>query len=120
MNEIYREVGGKIRAKRHQLGLTLEDLAELADLPASYIGQIERGVKKASLRSIAELAKGLGVSVGSLFAARGPKKNSDLAERLDALLRSNDAAERKVLLSALRQLSKGVKSLRRAAATPAP
>lgn len=111
MEHIYREVGEKIRAKRRQLGLTLEDLAELSGLPAGYIGQIERGGKKASLRSVSLLAQGLGLPVGRLFAD-GAAKDAGVAEQVEAVLRANNAAEKKVLLSMLRHLSRALKELR--------
>ena len=115
MEDIYLVVGERIRAKRLRLSLTLEDFSELSGLPASFIGQIERGAKKASLRSVAALAKALGVPVGSLFdSGRGAMGKADETEQLNAMLRSNSPAEKKLLLDLLRQLSKSVKRLRRA------
>ena len=112
MKEIYRVVGENIRAKRLQRGLTLEDLSELSKLHASYIGQIERDAKKASLGTIALLADALRVPVGSLFS--GPRANPrpDAGTSVDLLLRTNTRAERKFLRAVMRQMSKGLKALK--------
>jgi transcriptional regulator with XRE-family HTH domain len=111
MEEIYRAVGVNIRAQRLRLGLTLEDLADLASLPAPYIGQIERGTKQASLRSVAALARGLGVPVARLFSAASGRKNASASTRVEALLRANTGAERALLVSMVRHLSKGLRRL---------
>ena len=112
MKTIYREVGEGVRAKRLQLGLTLEDLAELSGLHASYIGQIERDEKKASLKTVAVLAKALGVPVGGLFASNGLKRDAIFTGQLDTILRSHNGTKRKLIIGVLRQLSKGLKGMK--------
>jgi transcriptional regulator with XRE-family HTH domain len=112
MGDIYKEVGEHIRARRLQQGLTLEDLSELSGLHASYIGQIERGVKKSSLKTVASLAKALGIPVGKLFD-NGSAKDGALAQRLDAALRANNEDEKRLLLDLIKQLAKGLRELRK-------
>ncbi len=67
MDEIILIVGKRIRNYRLQLGLSQEQLAEKAGCHASYIGQIERGEKNATLESIHKIAVALHVSLSSLF-----------------------------------------------------
>lgn len=62
-----RDFGQKISAQRVALGLTQEDLAELADLERSYISDIERGCRNVSLVNIVKLAKALGTSPSTFF-----------------------------------------------------
>ena len=64
---IYREVGLRIRALRLRRKLTLEQLGEASGLHPSYIGLIERNVKKCSLRTVNLIAKGLKVPIRKLF-----------------------------------------------------
>ncbi|NNN05061.1 MAG: helix-turn-helix transcriptional regulator [Elusimicrobia bacterium] len=109
MKTIYQAVGENIRAKRLQSGLTLEDLAELSGLHASYIGQIERNSKKASLDTVAVLARGLNVPVRRLFFAEARTRRSTVTEKLEAILRLNDPRERKIILGVLRQLSRALR-----------
>lgn len=60
-------VGTRIRSLRQQLGLTQEQLGERAELHYSYIGQVERGDKMPSLRSLKKLAAALNVDLHYFF-----------------------------------------------------
>lgn len=60
-------LGTTIRKFRKQLGITQEELAWRADLHRTYIADIERGGRNVTLRSIANLAKALEVSVDELL-----------------------------------------------------
>lgn len=65
--EISWEIGKRIRYYRKEKDITQEKLAELCNLHPTYIGQLERGEKNATLESIYRIAQGLGVSMGRLF-----------------------------------------------------
>lgn len=112
MDEIYKEVGAHIRALRRQRALTLEDLAEISGLHSSFIGQIERGAKKCSLRSLAILAKALDVDHAQLFSAMSAGARTNAPQGLDAAVRLNTPAQRRLLLDTVRRLAKGLRALR--------
>jgi transcriptional regulator with XRE-family HTH domain len=57
----------KIRNRRHELGMTQEQLAEKANFHVNYIGGIERSTRNPSLTSIIVLAKALGLSPKDLM-----------------------------------------------------
>jgi transcriptional regulator with XRE-family HTH domain len=59
-------VGTNIRACRTNAGLTLEKLAEMADLSWPYLSEIERGRENISLDKLARLAQALNVSLSKL------------------------------------------------------
>ena len=59
-------VGSNIRTCRTHAGLTLEKLAELADLSWPYLSEIERGRENISLDKLARLAKALKVNLSKL------------------------------------------------------
>ena len=59
-------VGSNIRACRTDAGLTLEKLAEKADLSWPYLSEIERGRENISLDKLARLAQALSVSLSKL------------------------------------------------------
>lgn len=61
------EFAKKIRVRRHELGLTQEQLAEAADFHVNYIGGIERAERNLSLESIIILAKALKLSPRELL-----------------------------------------------------
>jgi transcriptional regulator with XRE-family HTH domain len=110
--DIYRVVGLNIRARRRQLGMTLENLSEASGLSPSYIGLVERDVKKASLLTLELLAAALGTPVAKLFKRAGPLAALAGGEKIDALLQTNTAAERKVIVATLRRLARSLKTLR--------
>ena len=64
---IRKKFGLKVRMKRFELGMTQEELAELADLHPTYVGSVERGERNVSLENIIILAKGLGCSPKDLM-----------------------------------------------------
>ena len=52
MSDIAKIIGQRIRNYRTQKGLSQEKLAELAGCHPTYIGQLERGEKNATLESV--------------------------------------------------------------------
>ena len=61
------DFGRKIRQMRHDLGLSQEKLAELADLHHNYVGSVERGERNIALENILALAKALKCSPKDLM-----------------------------------------------------
>lgn len=59
--------GAFIRRKREALGLTLEQVAERADLTPNYVGTVEKGKRDPSLSTVLALAKALRVPAGDLL-----------------------------------------------------
>ena len=59
--------GERVRARRHELGWTLEYLGDVSGMHWSYIGQIERGTRNLSLDNIVRLAYALDVNPGRLM-----------------------------------------------------
>ncbi len=58
----------KLKLLRVQAGLTLEELAQAAELTRSYVSKLERGVSEPSIGAALRIAKALGVKVEELFA----------------------------------------------------
>ena len=65
-NPILVELAKKVRTRRHELGLTQEELAEKSNLHVNYIGGIERAIRNPSFISIIVLAKALKISPQAL------------------------------------------------------
>lgn len=66
-NPLLLDFAKKIRNRRHELGLTQEELAEKADLHVNYIGGIERASRNPTLETIVRIAKALKVSPKNLI-----------------------------------------------------
>jgi len=60
--------GATVRRLREKLGWTQEQLAEVAEMSATYIGFIERGENVPTLTIILKLADALGVTPAQLIA----------------------------------------------------
>lgn len=66
------QFGDAVRKARAAAKLTQEELADRAGLDRSYVGGIERGERNPTLVVIAKVARGLGISLGELFARFPP------------------------------------------------
>lgn len=61
------EFGKRVRARRNELGLSQEALADLAGVHRTYVGSAERGERNVALLNILRIATALGVKPGSLL-----------------------------------------------------
>jgi transcriptional regulator with XRE-family HTH domain len=66
VSEAAAEFGRRVRARRNELGLSQEALADVAGLHWTFVGQVERGRRNLSLHNILKLAAALGVDPGDL------------------------------------------------------
>ena len=95
MSNIYEIVGIAVNSYRKKLEITQAKLAEITNLSPNFIGQIERGTKKASLETIKKIADALQISTGKL---------------LDGVLEGNlDESNRKKVLDY--KMSKAIKNI---------
>lgn len=66
MSELTKIIGQRVRNYRTEKGLSQEKLAELSGCHPTYIGQVERGEKNATLDSIEKIASAMGVYLNCL------------------------------------------------------
>ena len=64
---LQRELGDRVRQRRHELEMTQSGLAERAEIHYSYIGALESGTRNPSVDLVARLARALEVDLGVLF-----------------------------------------------------
>jgi transcriptional regulator with XRE-family HTH domain len=65
--DIRERFGFVVKARREELDLTQEDLAERAQIHRTYLSDIERGTRNLSLGNIERLAQALTLSMAELF-----------------------------------------------------
>jgi transcriptional regulator with XRE-family HTH domain len=65
--DIYATIARQLRLKRLQAGLTIEDLADAAEISVSFLAYLETNKKKPSLATIAKIAAALNVPVSELL-----------------------------------------------------
>jgi len=99
MAEIAKTVGERIRAYRTKVGLSQEGLAEKAGLHSTYIGQLERGEKNATLESVEKVARALNVSFETLFMhIIGGSVKNESAEQCYSLIAALPEKEQRAVL----------------------
>jgi len=108
-------IGRRVREARLKLGLTQERLAARANLHYSYIGQVERGNKVPSLKTLSKIAKALNLKVEDLIGEK-TKENSIssrdlLAQELLLLVRERPESELKLYISLINQIRKHLEKL---------
>ena len=94
MSDLAAAVGRQIRRIRRSKGMPLERLAELADLSLTFCGEIERGEKDPSLKTLVKLSRVLEIPLRDLVApleveASPTVSRAELLQRLSALLKDS-------------------------------
>ena len=77
-------MGPRIRELRMERGMTLDELAQLADISASHLSRLERGQTAPSFRVAAEIARHIGVKPSELATIQ--REQSDVDQHLTDLL----------------------------------
>ena len=108
MSEIAKSVGQRIRDYRNKLGLRQEKLAELSGCHPTYIGQIERGEKNATLESIEKISTALNVSLSKLFEKLGcdDSKGRDIPLECYEFISAKSAGEQEQIYKILLEMDK--------------
>ncbi|GAA5169337.1 helix-turn-helix transcriptional regulator [Amycolatopsis dongchuanensis] len=60
------EFGHRVRARRHELGWSIETLADNSGLHWTYVGSVERGERNVALLNIVRLAAALQMDAAEL------------------------------------------------------
>jgi len=68
MSDLERRFGKRLKELRLARGLSQEELAFKIGVHRTYLGGIERGERNPSLKNLASIAEGLGVSLSELFS----------------------------------------------------
>lgn len=66
-NDFYKRLGQKIYKLRKEMSLSRERFAERAEINDYYLGEIERGEKKASLDILFKISNQFGLEIHELL-----------------------------------------------------
>lgn len=101
-------IGNRIRQLRIKSGLTQEQLGEKSNLHYSYIGQVERGDKVPSLKTLKKITKALNTSLDYLLEPEEEYRvKSDrelLKQELVSLLKNRSNKEMEMILNIIRTI----------------
>ena len=67
MDDIRLRFGQAIRKRRHKLGVSQEEFADICGLDRTYVGGIERGERNVALVNIERIARAFKLSLSELF-----------------------------------------------------
>jgi transcriptional regulator with XRE-family HTH domain len=67
MDDIRVRFGQAVCKRRHKLGVSQEEFADICGLDRTYIGGIERGERNVALVNIERIAKAFRLSMSELF-----------------------------------------------------
>ena len=70
-------LGHRLRLRRKVRNLSLQDVADRAELSIGLLSQIERGFTSPSVRSLSAICRALEMPVGWLFDGNGPEDEAD-------------------------------------------
>jgi transcriptional regulator with XRE-family HTH domain len=89
-------------------GLSQEKLSELSGCHPTYIGQIERGEKNATIESIAKISAALEIPLSKLFEQLGEEENAAKSIPLECyeFISSKSPAQQKQILRILMEIDK--------------
>ena len=77
MYDLTHIVGLRIQYYRKNWGYTQEKLSQLSDVHPSYIGQVERGEKNITIKSLQRITNALDVPLSSLFIGIDQKASDE-------------------------------------------
>ena len=103
MNIFTERFGQRVRYYRKMLGLSQEQLAELCELHPTYIGQLERGEKNASLETIMRICFGLKITPSQLFEYFTEESSTIIPKQAYDLFMSLPEDKQRVMLELLQK-----------------
>ena len=103
MQEYVKQFGERVKYYRKSKGLSQEKLSEYCELHPTYIGQIERGEKNASLETIMRICKGLEVSPESLFEKLDYEQEHTIAQKAYDLFMQTPPEKQQTLFELLQK-----------------
>lgn len=102
---IAKLIGERLRAYRNQKGWSQEEMAERAGFHPTYIGQLERGEKNATVESISRVSNALGIPLSVLFENISPQpKQRDIPAQCYEIIQKQPLKDQEVLLKMLRNV----------------
>ncbi|KGR75843.1 helix-turn-helix domain-containing protein [Ureibacillus sinduriensis] len=106
MTDLVTVIGERIRNFRKERGLSQEELAFRASLHSTYIGQLERGEKNATIESFVKICTALDISLAELFEDNPdrPKVFSFELEKIISLLEDRSKKDQCAVLDIIESL----------------
>lgn len=108
MGDIKIQVGSRLRAYRHQLSYSIEELAHKAGIHPGQIGKIERGESNFTIQTLDSIMKALNLPYGDLFNFTQdlPQVDNPLLDKTLSYLKTMTAEEQEYIYQTARFVAK--------------
>lgn len=97
MNIDYSLLGKRIKASRKKANITQEQLAESLEISTQYISQVERGVTKVSLDTLAQIAVLIDEEISVLITGTSINSKTYMTEEINGGMTGLLPKERQML-----------------------
>jgi transcriptional regulator with XRE-family HTH domain len=107
MSDISKLVGDRIRFLRQDRGLSQEQLALRAGLNTTFLGQVERGIKKPTIETIEKISNALDITFQDLFSFENniiKHKDSTIIDKIAFELNGRSNEEQTVIYNLVKQI----------------
>lgn len=106
MSDIAKIIGQRVRNYRTEKGLSQEKLAELSGCHPTYIGQVERGEKNATLESIEKISSAMSIPLSRIFEKIGEEAGDSFPSKCYEFVASKSKDEQEHLYKMLIEIDK--------------
>ncbi len=108
--DLKKELGEKIKRFRKIRGLTQEQLAEMIDISARNLSNIEQGISFAKAETLENILKSLNISTQDLFSNNHIKSNEELLNEINKYveLAKNDNKKLELIYKILKSVMEEV------------
>ena len=103
-NDVLSVLGMRLKEARKKRGFTQEHLADITDLSARHIANIEKGDVNPSFEVLSTLVKALGVSFDAIFDPADEQTEADIQE-IAGLYRACPEQGRRLILASTRAMA---------------
>lgn len=111
MSDIYTSIGRRIREERTLRSLSIEKLAELAEVTPSFLGLIERGERKLSVHTLDKITKALQAQPNELMQPQN-RSSARWERKIAFLLNSQSESKKEYAFKVLNCLVKNLSSVK--------
>lgn len=103
LEELLNKLGRRIRILRKQRNLTQEELSERAQISYKFLGEIERGLKNSSIKTLGKIADAMEISLAELlyFPANHDPQTERIKNEIFGLITNRDIPNLKKTLKIL-------------------
>ncbi len=98
-------IGSRIKAERKAAGKTQEWLAEKLDVSVGYISQVERGITKISLETLAEISSVLGSDISYLVSGSAKSQSEYLSNEFGEKFSALSERDKHLVLNLMNSMS---------------